>query len=220
MRLVVACLCAIGVVAGSRVARAVSLVVLSDGRSASLDGNPPLTPGPGASLFHPFLEDSVRVVEQNSTLSSHFFSGNGYVSGEPGCCESSSNTFDVSFTVDSPTAFSLSGDIGSSNPSAAPTAYLSDSTGAMTSFPSGSPAAAPFSLTGTLDPAVRYRLVFSVEDFYGQIPQVFDFSLTLVPEPSAPVLAGLVCLCLAGLRRSASSRFGLFARFASSISRC
>jgi len=206
MRLVVACLYAIVLLAGSSVGRAASLVLLSDGRSASLDGNPPVIPGPGASLFHPFFADSVRVVEQNSTLSSDFFSGNGYVSGEPGCCESSSNIFDVSFTVDSPTAFSLSGYLGSSNPSPAPTAYLSDSTGAMTSFPSGSPAVAAFSFTGIFDPAVQYRLVFSIEDFYGQIPQTFDFSLTLVPEPSAPVLAGLACLALAGLRRSSSTR--------------
>ncbi|HXX49276.1 MAG TPA: hypothetical protein VEN47_13680 [Myxococcota bacterium] len=202
MRIVFACLCLVAVAMGAHVSRAASLIVLADGRSASLGGNPAVTPAPGASLFHPVLTDAFRVVEQDTTLSADSFSGKGYVSGEPGCCDSSTNVFDVSFTVDSRTAFSLTTDIGSTLPSPAPTAYLSDSTGAVTSFPSGSPSVEFSSLTGTFDPAVQYRLVFSIQDFYGEIPQVWQFSLAL-PEPSATTLAGLVCLALAGLGRFA-----------------
>jgi hypothetical protein len=186
--------------AGATVSRAAQLLVLDDRRSID-DGHTTLRPAPGASLFDATLTIGPAILaSQTSLLTSNEFSGNGTAGGAPGISEPGRSVFDVEFSVDAPTSFTLTGQLHNDPQFPVGYAYFFGLDGVDPLLPD----TLPFSLSGQLLPEVQYDLLFVLQPL-GTKVGVYQFQLTL-PEPSELPFVSLAALALALRVRPASSR--------------
>jgi hypothetical protein len=200
MRLAVGMVTLAGLVSGARVSGA-AFLYLDDARYVSADGGAPIGPAPGAAVFSQNAIGITGVGEQTSLLSTGDFSGNGTVITTDGVGLADS-VFDVTFSVDVVTQFSLLGDFTDvSNAGAgARVGSFSDSTGSVT------PLGGSFSVAGFLVPGIEYRVLVGIQsqvDTPGGNGGSWRVGILAypVPEPRGVQLALLGLAAALGLAR-------------------
>ena len=182
--------------------RALAIVPVQDDRSVAALGQS-ATPSPPFSLFSAFVGGvGAPNASQGSSVGTTGMSGSGQTGRDGGGEGSGLTTFDLTFQVDQPAAYSLAADGW----------YGRDSHVIVTLLGPGGALYEPavtssFQLadTGTLDPGVDYRLVIagSMTDTRGLAGAGWNFTFGVepVPEPRTALLVALGLLGLAAARR-------------------
>ena len=174
------------------------LVVVSDDRFVSNPSFGTTRPDPGAADFAAIALGPSGSASQQSSLSAGGFTATGGVSLANGSGEGGDSVFDVEFTVDAPTEFTLSGLIDATEE--ANTAFLGDSTGAIHTF------AHNLALNGVFEPGTTYRLFVGIQTATGNTQTSGSYDFSLLPEPGMLLLTGvgLVFLCFRFTSKSPS----------------
>lgn len=185
----------------------------NDGRYISHSGNgvdtikSPITP---FGAFNKFFNGWEAGAFQDSSMNSTSMKGSGSVYAGPDAIHygaGGGSVYNVTFTVDQITNFSLSGAI-TNQWSYVNGSLLADNI-ALFSVASTNPGVAePFSFKGVFTPGTEYRLLFDTYTNYSAYnSEGWEFALTTsVPEPAATWLMGAGLFLVMGVARRKATR--------------